>query len=96
MAPASRPAPRAGQFKRGLNCSSGKAPLTREPSAKNVVGVPRTISFWPRASSLSSGTSQFAVAGFLPRSIQSSQVAPGSFEHHTSRTLSLESGDKMG
>src|SRR3546814_8069502 len=65
-----------------FSAGSGKAPLTRLPSAKMMAGVPCTINFLPKAKIVSMGVSHWAAAGGFPRTIQRS-------EEHTSELQSL-------
>src|SRR5690554_2583775 len=65
--------------------SAGIAPLTREPSAKNMAGVPVTSRLRPSARLDSMGVSHSATAGCLFPTIHCFQVAALSSAHQMLR-----------
>src|SRR5690606_29104022 len=76
--------------------SSGIAPLTRLPSAKNSAGLPCTFSLRPSARLAWIGVSHSACAGASPFSIQAFQALAGSAAHQMSRERVVESGERIG
>ena len=86
--------------KRDSKALESIAPGTREPSVKNMVGVPVTLSLRPSSTTLSVDAvalhDSAPAAGVLPLSIQSSQVFDLSAEHQTFFTLVRESSLRMG
>src|SRR5690625_2464799 len=78
------------------NLSASNHPLTREPSSKNIAGVPCTPKSSPNSSKPSIGLSQVTSAGSFSLSIQSDHACAASSAHQTCSAIVRESGAKIG